>query len=115
MDNLFTDDLTFTGSAASALDATSSPNTTGLQPVVTNPTTGDLSKSVDTAGDLASILNAGAKVIGSLYPTGQKNPAAVQSTTTSPAVAAANSSKNLLLIGGGIAVLLLVVVLVAKK
>ena len=44
---------------------------------IVNPTTGLLSKLADTVVDLAGL--AGAKALGFTYPTGQVNPASVDS------------------------------------
>jgi hypothetical protein len=82
-----------------------------------NSLTGLLSKAADTAIDVV-----GLKAIGSVYPTGQVNPATVASQNTAAnqsasATASIPAAYKPYLIGGGIfvGVLLLAVVLTRRK
>ena len=54
------------------------PQTTDSSPSILNSLTGFLGKAADTALDVYSMKEAG-KVAGTVYPTGQQNPAAVAS------------------------------------
>lgn len=92
------------GGAQNAPTASTAKDTVPTSsPSLVNSLTGFLSKAADTALDLYSTQQT-AKAVGSLYPTGQQNPASVAS--------AAGNQKAFnwmpWAIGGGIAVVLII-------
>lgn len=79
---------------------------------------GLLSKAIDTALDFAAIKmsNPNAQPIGSVYPTGQSDPAAVASAKQTAVQVKENDNTYLkyALIGGGILAAIVVIVKIAK-
>lgn len=70
---------------------------------ILNAFTGFLSKAADTAIDVFAIRNTGGGSVGSVYPTGQVNPAAAASQNNANAEAArydAQARTTQLIIGG---------------
>jgi len=78
----------------------------------TNPWTGLLGKAVDTALEAFS-LNQQAKALGSVYPTGQQNPAAVKASMGATPTGAFNWKPWA--IGGGVLIGAVVLISVLKS
>ena len=92
-------------------------------PVDTAPNTGSgflaafggfLSKAAETALDIYGTA-AKAKVVGSVYPTGQTNPAQLQADAAAAEASQSAQLKKYLLIGGGVLAAVLVVLVVVRK
>lgn len=99
-----------TTNAPSGLSVDSIPATPSTTP--TNSWTGFLGKAVDTALEAFS-LNQQAKALGSLYPTGQQNPAAVKAASGPTATGEFNWKPWA--IGGGVLVGALVLISVLRS
>lgn len=73
---------------------------------ILNAFTGFLSKAADTAIDVFAIRNTGGGAVGSVYPTGQVNPAAAASQNNSATEAAkfGETARTTQLVIGGVAI-----------
>lgn len=76
---------------------------------------GLLSKAAETAIDVGGDLVKKNNMPGTIYPSGQTNPAQLQATAAASAANQSAMNKQYLYIGAGVAVLLVVVLIVAKK
>lgn len=81
-----------------------------------NSLTGFLGKAADTALDIYAIKESN-KAIGSAYPTGQVDPAAVKSSKTAQDTSSAQTRNYMPYIIGGVALVafVTVIIVVAKK